>query len=156
SPIIVTDDVSSLKIPHNRASKAFPANGASALSLPNRELAPPASTNPAHVTALFTDHPSRISLFHSLAPRPPNPQLAQFFLQALTVQANRRSGARNIPSVGHELFGQIGDFELVLGLAKILFAQSSVRAVPRRFVAQGFATGHLQRQIGDADLLSGT
>jgi len=98
SPMIATAEVVSPSIAHSRASKGCPASCAIALSLPNRELAPPASTCPAHDPAV-TDHPSRIRLFYRLASRPPNPQLSQFLLQALSVQTDRRRGTRNIPSM---------------------------------------------------------
>src|ERR1700760_2164431 len=119
----------------SRAINGSPSNSASALSLPKRRLAPPASTNPATCAALLfpiTNHQSQVTLptvakllriFHRLAPRPPDTEFAQLFLQALTVKSDRRRRARYIPPVARKLLRQICDFELVLCFAKIIFAK---------------------------------
>ena len=49
-----------------------------------------------------------------LAARTSNPEFAQFFLQTLAMQADRRRGARYVPAMTHKLLRQIRDLEFVL------------------------------------------
>src|SRR6476646_9760060 len=142
APMTATDRVSPLTSAHNRAISVSRRKVTSALSCPKRELAPPANTKPAQFPALVTRQRSRFALFRRLASRPSNAQLAQFFLQALAVQPDRRRGSGNIPSMAHQLFSQAGHFKLVLGFSEVFFAQSGIDTVRRRFVRDRLAARH--------------
>src|SRR5258708_39853935 len=127
-----------------RVSIALPPSSARALSKPNRELAPPASTYPARADVglilfpfvLVMSHQSRFTFFVVRFPaRPANAQFAQFFLQALAMQTDGNRGARDIPAMRDQLLGDPGDFEFAFGFAKIAFAHSGI-AIPRAFFAR--------------------
>src|SRR3984957_11433405 len=136
SPMIRTGAaVADCRIRQRRAISGSPSNSTSALSRPNRRLAPPARTNP-RTSGLAVTMPtlwqraedSRFFL-NRLTTRPSDSEFAQFFLQALAVQTDRRRGARHVPAMTGELFRQVRDLEFVLRLAKIIFAESDVRTL---------------------------
>src|SRR5579859_1403799 len=143
-----------------RASIGFPANSTSDLSRPNRVLPPPAKTyaiicgasrRPA---SQITSHPSRFTLFERLAPRAPDSQLAQFFLQALPVQPDRRRRLRYIPTMFHQLLRNVGDLKLSLCLAKILLAKSIFIGSAKTRARRRLPAHHFLRQVHDIDFLA--
>src|ERR1700743_748182 len=168
SPMIRTGaSVAVCKVRQSRAISGSPSNSTSALSRPNRRLAPPASTNPSTRAAPLlpvTSHQSQVTLqnpprtlfrvLHRLAARPPNPALAQFFLQALPMQADRRRCTRHIPSMARKLLRQVRDLELVLRFTKIVLAEPYVGAFVARLTDKRLAGRDFLRQIGDADLIA--
>ena len=87
------------------------------------------------------------TLLRSARARAANPELAQFFLQALAVQADRRRRARHIPAMTHKLLRQIRDLKFVLRLAKIVFAEADVCAIAACLADKRFAGRHFFRQI---------
>src|SRR5580698_1993953 len=160
--------VDSCKVRQSRAISGSPSNSTTALSRPNRRLAPPASTNPAtspapvlqvtsHQSPVTSHHaaPSQtlLPIFHRLTPWPANPKFAQFFLQALSVQPDRRRRARHIPAVAHELLRQIRHLKLVLRLAKVVFAETHVCAVAACLADKRLAGRHFLRKIRYADFI---
>src|ERR1700676_5354023 len=98
-----------------RDTMGFSSSSTSALSCPKRALAPPASTYPnTCFDFVFTLNATLILRYFLakkpetkiqllsvdwLTPWPPDPELPQFFLQALTVQTDRCRGARDIPAM---------------------------------------------------------
>src|SRR5580704_5806758 len=160
-PMIITEDVTTRITEHSRASRASSPIRARALSRPKRVLPPPASTKPPTwdcpgTPSPVTGHPSRIRLFYRLPPRPPNPQLAQFFLQALPVQPNRGRRSRHIPAMTHQLLRQIRDFKFVLRFAKVFFTQAHVGSVLRSPTCDRLPRCHFLRKVQDADLVTPT
>src|SRR5712692_5731991 len=141
-----------------RAIIGIPPISTSALSRPNRVLPPPASTYAATflevvvVASRFTSHQSL--LFQRFSARPPDAQLAQFLLQTLPVQPDRCRGARDVPTVLHQLPRQISHFKLPFGLAKIPFAKSVVILVAAMFDRNRLPVHNLARQIFNADFVS--
>src|SRR5215813_825652 len=71
-------------------------------------------------------------VLHWFAPRPPDAQFAQFFLQALPVQTNCRCCARNIPAMACQLFGNPSDFKFALRFAEVALVHSGIH-MPVRF-----------------------
>src|SRR5579872_1182124 len=104
---------------------AKPRNQWLAVKFNERFVPPKAAASPAREYKSsnqrrpgFTSHQSPVTshlaapsqtllpIFHRLTPRPANPKFAQFFLQALSVQPDRRRRARHIPAVAHQLLGR--------------------------------------------------
>src|SRR5215472_10732927 len=161
---MLTQPVTSLTNLHIRASMVSPFNSARALSKPNRVLAPPAITYPFTMNSPMVEirsasqiGPTRFAnnqklrnqllLFQRFAPRPSDPQLAQLFLQALSMETDRCRRARNIPTMRGQLLQQIGHFELPLGFAKVPLAHSVIRLVPVVFQRDCFSLRRFRRQI---------
>src|SRR5580698_5520721 len=159
-----------------RAISGSPSNSASALSRPNRRLPPPARTKPRTFAGVVTKDSLQTGscvrtsicdsqggerrlaksrfLFDRLAARAANSELAQLFLQALAMQADRRRGARHIPAVACKLFRQIRDLEFMLRLAEIILAEPNVGAFIARLANKRFAGRDFLRQIRDADFIA--
>src|ERR1700722_7754513 len=93
SPMIRTGAaVADCKVRQRCAISGSPSNSTSALSRPNRRLAPPARTNPRTFMVGITNLESQQRLtnsrlfFDGLASRPTNAEFPQFLLQTLAMQ----------------------------------------------------------------------
>src|SRR5579871_1056074 len=131
----------------------------SALSRPKRRLAPPARTNPRTWVVALTEYElQRFAasgfFFDRLATRPANSEFAQFFLEALAMEANRRRSPRHVPSVTCELLRQIRHLEFVLRLAKIVFAEPYISADVVRSGNEHFSRGNFFRQVSGPDFFA--
>src|SRR5215469_18978801 len=113
---MLTHPVTSLTNLHMRASMVSPFNSARALSKPNRVLAPPAITYPFTMNLPIVE--ISLLIFERFAPRPSDTQLAQLFLQALSMETDRCRRARNIPTMLGQPLQQICHFEFPLASRK--------------------------------------
>src|ERR1700730_5270693 len=78
------------------------------------------------------------------------------FSCTLPMQTNGRCRSRNIPSMVRKLLSQVRYLELVLGLAKILFAQPIGVPIRRMLLHQGFAARHFLWSSRDVDFFAAT